>query len=94
MVYGLVNIRAYGVGEVFLNGLSQLIDQSKRNYVVREGIRAWFGLRVAWSSYLLSFFSIIFSFFWGRENPSIAGLLLSFSMYIEVDIMWLFFLFV
>ena len=64
----------------------QKIDQNKRLRVTREALESWFVQRLSLITFTVNMTAIGYCMFSENNNPSLAGLLLSYALTLADDI--------
>jgi ATP-binding cassette subfamily C (CFTR/MRP) protein 2 len=85
-INGIETIRAYNLEEKFLQMQIERIDQNKRLRITRESLESWFCQRLSLITFFINMTAIGYCMFSENENPSLAGLLLTYALTLADDI--------
>ena len=82
----LGTIRAYNLEGEFLNNQIQKVDINKRMRVGREALESWFSMRLAILTFFINMTAIGYSILSNNTNAALLGLLLTYAMNLNEDI--------
>lgn len=85
-VNGIDTIRAYNLQEKFLEKQIERIEINKRLRITREALESWYCQRLSFISFFVNMTAIAYCMFSENENPSLAGLLLTYALTLADDI--------
>ena len=85
-VNGVGTIRAYNLEQEFLHNQIQKVDTNKRMRMGREALESWFSMRLAMLTFFINMSAIGYSILSNNQNAALLGLLLTYAMNLNEDI--------